>query len=266
MENNLKEIISRKNTGYKDSLPIKVIQFGGGNFMRAFVDYTIDVLNEQHGFNAGIALVQPTPGTSIVKLREQDNLYTLFTKGIKKGTIVNEKRIISAIQKSIDPYKDYSTFLSLAEGEDLQFLFSNTTEAGIAYDGFEDSLESGPHSNFPAKVTAFLYRRYRFFNGAKDKGLTIIPCELINNNADTLKKIILKYASLWKLEEGFSQWIEEHNYFHNTLVDRIVPGYPKDDAKAYKEQLPYEDKMMVVSEAFLLWVIEGDETLKQKLS
>jgi tagaturonate reductase len=265
MEHQLKNVLSRENSDYKKSLPIKVVQFGGGNFMRAFVDYTIDVLNDEHGFNAGIALVQPTPGTSIVKLQEQDNLYTLFTKGIKKGTIVNEKCVISAIQKSINPYTNYNDFLALAEEDELQFLFSNTTEAGIVYDKFEDTLESGPHKNFPAKVTAFLHARYQFFNGANDKGLTIIPCELINNNADTLKQYILKYALLWKLEEGFSSWIENHNFFHNTLVDRIVPGYPKDDAKAYNGQLDYEDKMMVVSEAFLLWVIQGDESLKQKL-
>lgn len=265
MEDQLKKSLSREITGYKNSLPIKVLQFGGGNFMRAFVDYAIDVLNEQHGFNAGIALIQPTPRGSVHKLEEQDNLYTLFTRGIKNGGIVDEKRVISAIQRSVNPYNDYDAYLSLAEEEQLQFLFSNTTEAGIVFDKDEDRIENGPHTNFPAKVTAFLYRRYKYFNGAADKGLTMIPCELINNNADTLKEYVLKYASLWKLEDDFSLWVENHNYFHNTLVDRIVPGYPKDDAAIYQEQLDYDDKMMVVSEAFLFWVIQGDDNLKQKL-
>ncbi|MXN90074.1 tagaturonate reductase [Flavobacterium sp. Sd200] len=265
MEDQLKKSLSRETTGYNKNLPIKVLQFGGGNFMRAFVDYTIDALNENHGFNAGIALIQPTPRGSVHKLEEQGNLYTLFTRGIKNDTIVDEKRIISAIQKSVNPYTNYNAYLALAEEEELQFLFSNTTEAGIVFDRDEDRLESGPHINFPAKVTAFLYKRYLHFNGAESKGLTIIPCELINNNADTLKEYILKYAALWKLEEGFSEWIQNHNYFHNTLVDRIVPGYPKDDAKVYEEQLDYDDKMMVVSEAFLFWVIQGGEALKQKL-
>jgi tagaturonate reductase len=264
MENHIKQKLTRQNSGHDIKLPIRVVQFGGGNFMRGFTDYVIDTLNRETGFNGGIVNVQPTPNGSVHKLEEQDNVYTLFTRGIKKGEIIDEKQIISAIQKSINPYTDYDQFLALAKEEALEFVFSNTTETGIAYDESENSYE-GPHKNFPAKVTVLLYERFKHFNGAEDKGLRIIPCELIEDNALVLKDIILKYATLWNLEEAFIQWVEQNNYFHNTLVDRIVPGYPKDDAENYEDQLDYEDRMMVVSECFLLFVIQEAGNLNERI-
>lgn len=264
MENQIKHKLNRKNNGSQEKLPIKIVQFGGGNFMRGFTDYVIDQLNKKAGFNAGIANVQPTQGGSVHRLEEQGNLYTLFSRGIKKGEIIDTKQVISAIQKSINPYTHYDEFLALAKEEELEFVFSNTTETGIAYDGSADHYE-GPHDNFPAKVTVLLYERFKHFNGAQDKGLRIIPCELIEDNAFVLKEIILKYAQLWNLEDGFIQWIEQNNYFHNTLVDRIVPGYPKDDAETYEDQLDYEDRMIVVSEVFLLWVIQDAGNLKDRI-
>ncbi|MGH1517590.1 tagaturonate reductase [Chryseobacterium sp. JK1] len=264
MENQIKQKLNRELNGSQQPLPIKIVQFGGGNFMRGFTDYVIDQLNKKTGFNAGIANVQPTQGGSVYKLEEQDNLYTLFTRGIRKGELVDEKQVISAIQKSINPYTHYDDFLALAKEEELEFIFSNTTETGIAYDDLENNYQ-GPHNNFPAKVTVLLYERFKHFNGAPDKGLRIIPCELIEDNAYALKDIILTYARLWDLKEEFVQWIEHYNYFHNTLVDRIVPGYPKDDVETYEDQLEYEDQMMVVSEAFLLFVIQDVQNLKERI-
>jgi tagaturonate reductase len=264
MENQTKQKLNRQNSGLNTQLPIKIIQFGGGNFMRGFTDYVIDKLNKETGFNAGIVNIQPTPNGSVHKLEEQGNLYTLFSRGIKKGEIVDEKCVISAIQKSINPYTDYASFLYTAKEEELEFVFSNTTETGIAYDETENSYE-GPHKNFPAKITVLLHERFTYFNGAANKGLRIIPCELIEDNAFVLRDIIIKYAKLWDLEDSFIQWVNENNHFHNTLVDRIVPGYPKDDAESYEDQLDYEDPMMVVSETFLLWVIQGGEDLKQRI-
>ncbi|WP_426478934.1 tagaturonate reductase [Chryseobacterium sp. CBSDS_008] len=264
MENQIKQKLNRELNGFREKLPIKIVQFGGGNFMRGFTDYIIDELNKKTGFNAGIVNVQPTPGGSVHKLEEQDNLYTLFTRGIKKGEIIDEKQVISSIQKSINPYTQYDEFLALAKEEELEFIFSNTTETGIAYDETEDQY-AGPHKNFPAKVTVLLYERFKHFNGAPEKGLRIIPCELIEDNAFALKDIILQYARLWNLEDRFVQWIEQSNYFHNTLVDRIVPGYPKDDIEIYEEQLGYEDRMMVVSEVFLLFVIQDVKNLKERI-
>lgn len=264
MENQIKQKLNRELINSQEKLPIKIVQFGGGNFMRGFTDYVIDRLNKETGFNAGIVNVQPTPNGSVHKLEEQDNVYTLFTRGIRKGEIIDEKQIISAIQKSVNPYTNYDEFLALAKEESLEFVFSNTTETGIAYDESENSYE-GPHKNFPAKVTVLSYERFKHFNGAEDKGLRIIPCELIEDNALVLKDIILKYAKLWKLEESFAQWINENNHFHNTLVDRIVPGYPKDDAEYYEDQLDYEDRMMVVSECFLLFVIQDAGNLNERI-
>nr|WP_179474544.1 tagaturonate reductase [Chryseobacterium sp. H1D6B] len=264
MENQIKQKLNREISGQNTKLPIKIVQFGGGNFMRGFTDYVIDKLNKEAAFNAGIVNVQPTPGGSVHKLEEQDNLYTLFSRGIKKGKIIDEKRVISAIQKSINPYTDYRSFLELAKEEELEFIFSNTTETGIAYDDSENNY-TGPHKNFPAKLTVLLHERFKHFNGAEDKGLRIIPCELIEDNAFVLKEIILKYASLWNLGANFMNWVENSNYFHNTLVDRIVPGCPKDDLETYEEQLEYEDPMMVVSEIFLLWVIQDAGNLKKRI-
>lgn len=264
MENQIKQKLNRELNNSQEKLPVKIVQFGGGNFMRGFTDYIIDTLNKEVGFNAGIVNVQPTPNGSVHKLEEQDNLYTLFTRGIKKGEIIDQKQVISAIQKSINPYTDYDQFLALAKEEELEFVFSNTTETGIAYDETENSY-NGPHKNFPAKVAVLLHERFRHFNGAADKGLRIIPCELIEDNAFALRDIIIKYARLWNLEDSFVQWINENNYFHNTLVDRIVPGYPKDDVETYEEQLDYEDRMMVVSECFLLFVIQDAGNLMERI-
>lgn len=262
MEYQTKEKLNRENSGLTEKLPIKFLQFGEGNFLRAFVDYLIDKMNKEADFNAGVAVVQPTVGGLVNMLEEQNNLYTLFVRGVKKGQIVDDQTVISAIQRSLSPYDHYQEYLDLAKGEDLQFILSNTTEAGIAFDESEATLEAGPHKNFPAKVTAFLYERFKHFNGAEDKGLHIIPCELIENNGLTLKKYILQYAQLWNLDEGFSTWVENSNSFHNTLVDRIVPGYPREEKDEYEAKFGYDDNLMVVCEAFLLWVIEGDDKLK----
>ncbi|MAW93632.1 MULTISPECIES: tagaturonate reductase [unclassified Leeuwenhoekiella] len=256
--------LNRANAGYTQKLPIKVIQYGEGNFLRAFVDYIINKLNAEAGFDAGVAVIQPLPDGLIDILNEQDGLYNLFLRGIKNGTETEEIHTISCVQQGLNPYADYKAYLALAEEKELQFLISNTTEAGISFDE-NDTLDGTPHNSFPAKVTALLYRRFEHFAGSNDKGLTIIPCELINHNADTLKKIILQYADLWDLGGAFKSWIETANSFHNTLVDRIVPGYPKDDIDTYQSQLAFKDKLIVSAETFLLWVIEGDEQLKAKI-
>jgi len=256
--------LNRQNANITETLPIKVVQFGEGNFLRAFVDFVIDKLNKEANFNAGVAVIQPLAGGLVELLNEQDGLYNLFMKGVKQGEEIQEQRTISCVQKGINPYKDYDEYLKLAEEESLEFIISNTTEAGIAYDE-SDTLEGTPHNSFPAKLTALLYKRFQHFKGDKAKGLTIIPCELINYNADTLKKIILQYAELWELESDFVNWINNSNRFHNTLVDRIVPGYPKDDIESYQSKLELEDKLIVSAEVFLLWVIEGGEELKAKI-
>ncbi|MRX62657.1 tagaturonate reductase [Maribacter luteus] len=257
-------VLNRANLGLEEKHPIKIVQFGEGNFLRAFVDYAVQKLNQEVDFDAGIAVVQPIDRGMVTMLNDQDGLYTLFTKGIKGGREVEKKELITNIVKGIDPYTHFQDFLDLAKEEQLQFIISNTTEAGIAYVA-SDARDMTPPSSYPAKLTVLLHERYQYFNGAEEKGLTIIPCELINFNSDTLKKIILDYIDLWKLGEGFKNWVLNACTFHNTLVDRIVPGYPRDQIEAYNAQLDYEDKLLVSAETFFLWVIEGDERLKEKL-
>ncbi|KAA5827995.1 tagaturonate reductase [Algibacter amylolyticus] len=256
--------LNRKNVGLEEKLPIKIIQFGEGNFLRAFIGYAFQELNKVADFNAGIAVVQPIEKGLVRMLNDQDGLYTLFMKGVKKGEEIQEIELISNIVKAVDPYSNFNDYISLAKEESLEFMISNTTEAGIAYVS-SDTATMQPPSSFPAKLTVLLHERFKHFNGDKTKGLTIIPCELINHNSETLKEIILKYASNWNLGEDFKNWLLESNSFHSTLVDRIVPGYPKAEIETYNAQIEYQDNLIVSAEAFFLWVIEGGNDLKAKL-
>ena len=185
--------LNRSNLGLEEKSPIKVVQFGEGNFLRAFIEYAFQKLNQNADFNAGVAVVQPIDRGMVDMLNNQDGLYTLFLKGIQKGDEIQTKELITNIVKGVNPYADFQQYLDLAKEEELQFIISNTTEAGIAYVE-SDTLEMQPPSSFPAKLTVLLYERFKHFNGASDKALTIIPCALINYNSDTLKEIILKYC------------------------------------------------------------------------
>ncbi len=256
--------LNRENLGLTQKLPIKIVQFGEGNFLRAFVEYAVQKLNQEVDFNAGIAVVQPIDKGMVNVLNKQDGLYTLFTKGIQEGKEIEEKELITTIVQGVDPYLDYQAYLDLAKEEHLQFVISNTTEAGIAFVD-SDTFKMTPPTSFPAKLTRLLYERFTYFKGAPEKGLTIIPCELINYNADTLKKYVFDYISIWNLTDDFKNWILTSCNFHNTLVDRIVPGYPKNEIDEYNDQLDYEDNLIVGAETFFLWVIEGGEELKRKL-
>ena len=256
--------LNRKNVGLEEKLPIRIVQFGEGNFLRAFIGYAFQELNKVTDFDLGIAVVQPIDKGLVSMLNDQEGLYTLFMKGIKKGAEIQEVELISNIVKAVDPYTNFNDYLSIARAESLEFMISNTTEAGIAYVA-SDTQDMQPPTSFPAKLTVLLHERFRHFNGDTSKGLTIIPCELINHNSEILKEIILQYISDWNLGDDFKTWILDSNSFHSTLVDRIVPGYPKDDIESYNAQLDYQDNLIVAAEVFLLWVIEGGDDLKAKL-
>ncbi|MDO5614558.1 MAG: tagaturonate reductase [Cruoricaptor ignavus] len=264
METQTKPKLNRELLGKQNIYPIKVLQFGEGNFLRAFVDYAFYRLNNELNFDAGIAVVQPLPGGLVNKLQEQDFLYTLFLNGVKNGEKIQRKELVDNIVQGVNPYTEFQKYLELAKSETLQFVISNTTEAGIEFVESDIISDECPKS-FPAKLAVFLYKRFQFFNGDKTKGLAIIPCELINYNADTLKDILHQYIQLWNLGSEFGIWIDEACTFHNTLVDRIVPGYPKNEIEEYNSRLDYADSFMVTAEPFFLWVIEGDEKLKEQL-
>ncbi|WP_427874287.1 tagaturonate reductase [Flavobacterium sp. MMS24-S5] len=256
--------LNRINTGLEKLQPIKVVQFGEGNFLRAFVDYAFDKLNKEVDFNAGIAVVQPLKDGMVNMIKDQDGLYTLFMNGIKKGEKIQDIQLINNIVKTINPYTEFANYLALAKEEELQFIVSNTTEAGIEFIE-SDTPDMQPPVSFPAKLTVLLYERFKHFNGDASKGVTIIPCELIDYNSETLKKYILQYVDLWKLEDAFKTWVSDACTYHSTLVDRIVPGYPRAEIEEYNNKLDYEDNLIVAAEPFFLWAIEGGDDLKAKL-
>jgi tagaturonate reductase len=255
--------LNRSNTSHKTLSPIKVVQFGEGNFLRAFADWMIDLLNERNSFDAGVAIVQPIARGMIEVLKKQQGLYHLMMRGISKGEIKEETRLISCVNSFINPYDDFTGFLALARGEDLQLVFSNTTEAGIEFLSDDIPGEGALAQSFPGKFTQFLYHRYLHFDGNPDAGLGIIPCELIDRNGEKLREAIMQYVTLWNLPESFGEWIGSSNYFANTLVDRIVTGYPQDEIDQIQQQLGFEDQLVVTSEVFHLWVIEGPQQLQQ---
>lgn len=236
--------------------PERVIQFGEGGFLRGFVDWMIQKINDETDFNGNIVVVQPIANGLCDRLEEQNCVYTHIMRGLENGVPKVNKQIVDSISRTVKPYDDFQSYLELAHNPDFRFIFSNTTEAGIAYVP-EDTYNDAPPSSFPAKLTRLLHERFK----ANLPGFLIIPCELIEKNGETLKEIILHYANDWNLEPAFSEWIEKENHFFNTLVDRIVTGYPKDDMP----ELPYEDNMLDTSELFHLWVIEGETKLKEEL-
>lgn len=242
----------------------KVLQFGEGNFLRAFIDYMIDELNSNNIFNGSIVVVQPIEEGLIDKLNEQDGLYTVIFRGLENGKKIVQKKVITSISRGINQYKNFEEYMESIKNPDIRVIVSNTTEAGITYhEG--DKLSDTPPKSFPAKVTALLYERYKTFNGDLSKGFIFIPCELIDNNGSRLKEIVFQYAKEWQLEQEFLQWINNANYFTNTLVDKIVTGYPIDEAEALTEELGYKDNLLNTAEIFHFFVIEGPKELSEEL-
>lgn len=244
--------------------PERVLQFGEGNFLRAFVDYFIDLLNEKTGFNSKVVLCQPiAPGLADM-INEQEGLYTLFLRGFENGKKVNDKRVISCVSRCLNPYKEYEEVLACAENPELRYIACNTTEAGIAYDP-SCQFTDAPAESYPGKLTQFLYKRFEKFGKEAGKGFVILSCELIDNNGKELEKCVLSYAKQWELGEEFINWIKAENIFCSTLVDRIVTGYPRNEAAAICEELGYQDNLINTGEVFGFWVIEGPEQLKKEL-
>jgi len=250
--------------GYKGYIlkdaPERILQFGEGNFLRAFVDHFIDVLNEKTGFNGKIVVSQMTQRGRSAELNAQEGLYTLCLRGLRDGAPLSEKRVISAISRAIDPYKDYAALIGCAKNPDLKYIVSNTTEAGIRFDA-ADRFDDAPPAAFPARLTRLLFERWRAFAGAAGSGFVILACELNDNNGRLLRECVEKYIDLWGLPGEFARWVREENRFLSTLVDRIVTGYPAKEADALAAELGYEDKLLDAGEIFALWIIEGEPSL-----
>ena len=257
-----------KKSGYEgyilESAPEKVMQFGEGNFLRAFVDYWFDVSNERAGWNGKCVLVQPIPQGLTRMINDQEGLYTLYLRGRENGEKVDRKRVISSVSRCINPYEEegYDAMMKLAESDDLEYIVSNTTEAGIVYDP-DCQMSDHPCSSFPGKLTQVLYTRYKAGKG----GLVILSCELIDNNGKELLKCVNQYIDQWNLEDGFKKYVNEDCTFCSTLVDRIVPGRIKDEEEAARleEENGYKDLLLDVGEVFGVWNIEGPKWLEEKL-
>ncbi len=257
-----------KESGYDgyilENAPEKVLQFGEGNFLRAFVNYWFDVSNEKAGWNGKCVLVQPiAPGLAKL-INEQEGLYTLYLRGRENGEKVDRKRVISSVSRCLNPYEkaDFDAMMEVAVSDELEYVVSNTTEAGIVYDP-ACRLDDTPASSFPGKLTQVLYRRWQ----AGRSGLVILSCELIDNNGRELLKCVNQYVNQWGLEDGFKKYVNEACTFCSTLVDRIVPGRVKDaDEVAKMEQANgYHDELIDVGEIFGVWNIEGPDWLEEKL-
>ena len=247
-----------RETATKRSYTERIIQFGEGNFLRAFADWIIQQMNDRVEFNSSVVVVQPIEHGMVGRLQEQDCLYHVNLQGLDKGEKTDSLTRIDVISRALNPYTDFEAFLKLAEQPDMRFVISNTTEAGIAFDP-ACRPDDRPASSYPGKLTQLLYHRYRTFRGDRSKGLIIFPCELIFLNGHRLKETIEQYIDLWQLEDGFRTWFREACTVCATLVDRIVPGFPHKDIDAIQERLGYRDRLVVQAEVFHLWVIEAPE-------
>ena len=230
-----------------------ILQFGTGNFLRGFVDCFVDSLNKQGLYDGKVVIVSPTDSKAVETINAQGGRYHLILRGVENGAAVSKTTEITCVSRAVNPYRDFDAFLALADNSDLRFIVSNTTEAGIRFDGacrFDDR----PAASFPGKLTQFLYRRYQLCLG----GLVMLACELIDDNGRALKDCVLRYAVQWNLGDGFVSWLQKENRFCGTLVDRIVTGFPKEEAEEIFAELGCRDALLDTAEPYHLWVIEGD--------
>lgn len=260
-------LLNRQTAQTPPAYPVKVVQFGGGNFLRAFVDWMIDILNEETDFGGSVAVVKAAPrgffDAPYAQLAAQDGLFHVQLNGLVNGRLTTQTRLVSAISQVVNPYDACDDFLALARLPDVRFIISNTTEAGIVFDS-ADRPEDAPPASFPAKLTLFLYERYRHFQGDEGKGCIILPCELIEHNGAQLQQCVLDFVELWGLEDGFVNWLLISSVFCNTLVDRIVPGFPNGRADDIRQAVGFADQMLVEGEQFHSWVIQGPAGIRDE--
>jgi tagaturonate reductase len=244
--------------------PERIIQFGEGNFLRAFVGWMVDKANAAGVYDGSIVAVQPIGQGMSKELMAQDCRYTVILRGIMDGKEVNDASVVGSMSRCLSPYANFEAFLALADQSEIRFVVSNTTEAGIAYSA-TDRPTDRPPASYPAKLALLLHRRWERFGSEKGKGLVMIPCELIDRNGDELGKIVRRLAMEWGWEASFLSWLDAECAFLNSLVDRIVPGYPRAEAETLWERLGWRDDLLDTAEPFLLWVIEGDPAYAEEL-
>ncbi len=254
-----------KRTAPKSVMPERIIQFGEGNFLRAFVDWIIYNMDQKTNFNSSVVVVQPIERGMVDWLNGQDGLYHVNLQGKENGQPVNTLTRIDVISRALNPYTQNQAFMALAEQPEMRFIISNTTEAGINFDP-SCKFTDAPAASYPGKLVQLLFHRYKFFGGDPTKGMILMPCELIFLNGHHLKECIYQYIELWKEDlgadyEGFKKWFTDNCFVCATLVDRIVPGFPRDTIKEIQQKIGYKDNLVVKAESFHLWVIEKAENM-----
>ena len=257
------ESLNRATAPAAVAYPERILQFGEGNFLRAFVDWIVYNMNKKLDFNAGVVVVQPIPNGMVDMLNDQDGLYHLNLQGINHGETIDSLELIDVITRGLNPYTRFDEYLKLAENPEMRFVVSNTTEAGITFDP-SCQLTDQPASSYPGKLTQLLYHRFTTFQGDPSKGWLIFPCELIFHNGTELNAAILRYIEHWNLGSEFENWYKTACGVFSTLVDRIVPGYPKDSIGSILDRTQLEDKLVVQAEIFHLWVIEAPEWVEKE--
>ncbi|NBP68318.1 MAG: tagaturonate reductase, partial [Cytophagia bacterium] len=259
MSKNIHHELPAISTLERKQYPVKILQFGSGNFLRAFIDWMVQEANDKLDFNAGVSIVQSVSRDK--KLEEQQGLYTVLVKGLHKGQYLQQQYRIDCVQRIVQPQDNFSAFLDEAINTDLQFIVSNTTEAGIVFNEQDKQLDTLALT-FPGKLTQLLYHRFK----SKLTGrIVVLPCELIEKNGEVLKRCVETYAKHWQLPADFIEWINTEIVFCNTLVDRIVPGAPKTAHEAIWKALGYKDELMVMAEWFHLLAIEAPDWVKEAL-
>ncbi len=256
--------LNRQTAKISPAYPERILQFGGGNFLRSFVDWIVDVYNEKTDAELGILVVKPTEGGDYQAWRNQDGLFHVLTKGIRNGEVVDENYLVKSISRIIHPYREWDAFLASAENPELRIIISNTTESGIRFSA-EDQLTDQPPKEFPAKLVLWLYHRYKHFKGSNEAGCIIIPTELLEENGKKLMDAMLQYAIHWNLSPDFNRWLKEDQHYCNTLVDRIVPGVGKDSLEEVQQQIGFQDAMVSQGEPYHLWAIEAPDEVRHGL-
>ena len=245
-------------------LPERVLQFGEGNFLRGFVDWMLERMNRRGLFNGRAVLVQPIAEGLGERINQQDGLYTVLLRGVAADSMLEQRELVTSVSRCLDPYRDFDAVLGLASAPELRFVVSNTTEAGIRLDP-DDRLDGRPACSFPAKLTQLLYARFRHFDADPAKGWVMLPCELIERNGDALERAVKQLVADWALPLEFEAWLNRSCVFTNTLVDRIITGFPTEEADALASELGYRDDLIVAGEVFHSWVIESPRPLEEEL-
>ena len=256
--------LNRKNCLTDKAPQPKILQFGAGNFLRGFIDWMVEKLNEETPFNGGVIIVKPTERGDYTTLKEQDGLFHISTNGIKDGSLYSEHKLITCVKEVLHSYREWEQFLKTAEIPSIRFIVSNTTEAGIQFNT-NDQFADAPPKEFPAKLTKWLYHRFVHFQGSPNSACVMLPCELIEDNGLALRDCILQYADQWSLGVAFKDWILDHNIFCNTLVDRIVPGFPDKRKEVLFNEIGFEDKLLVDAEPYHIFVIQSPRAIKEEL-